>query len=267
MSEADWTTEPGDIPFDVPGEQFYEIPDTIAPDDADATAQAQSGFSEIPPGTHELFITGFYKDPVTKYTKFEVKDPQTGSKRTIGYPVTKRTLKIAMVANPKASMFHDVWLPPADPEHALAYWHGIPEGKKAQGFHAHSFRGLISAAIAPWLQGQPIPRMAKFEKNWVGRRFIATVDPPEPWVNDSGVQQPGSIKINVRSFRPAPGQPPLTGQSVPGTSGPGTGQGAGTATRPPNGQGGRPATHTSQPSAASTTPTGSAASPPGGWDL
>lgn len=218
-----------DIPFE--DETLGEaIPDVAAPADADKTYQDQAGFSDIPPGKHELVILGFHGGPESIYVKCTVKDPRTGAATTTGYPTTKRTLKIGLASNPKASMLFDVTLPPPDPSHAVAYWHGIPEGKKAQGWHAQTFRGLIGAAVAPWPQGQPMPPMARFPANWVNRRFVGTIDPGEPYTDSkTGVEKMGKARLNQRSFQPAPNQAPLTGQGATIAVG---SQGQGQAQRP-----------------------------------
>jgi hypothetical protein len=215
-NQGDWTS---DDDFPVPfgeDDSSFAVPDTVAPSDADAVIQKQLPFSEIEPGTHELVITGILNTPKPEYVNCYVKGPKGEVK--VGYETLKVTLKINKADNPKASTLFDVYLPPADPEKAIAYWHGVPEGKKAGGWHAHTFRLLMSSAIAPWPQGQPMPPMVKDPRNWFGRRFIGTVDPPDSYTDkNTGEQKMGKAYLNQRSFRPAPGQAPLVGPGGPAT--------------------------------------------------
>ncbi len=257
----DWTQLPSNRGDDVPfgEEEDLYFAETVAPADADQTVQGQQGFSEIPPGTHELVITGRlggFKEMMFNTT---VKDPRTGVERAIGYVTNKVTLKIGLASNPKASMLFDIIMPPSsgNPDHTLAYWHGVPKGKKAQGWHAHTFRLLVDKAIAPWPQGQPMPAAARSFRNWVGRRFIGTVDPPEPYQDGkTGETKMGSPNLNARSFRPAPNQTPLNGlaRTAPAQGAP--------AARPAPQQ--RPA---AQPAAAQPASASAPAANPGGWDM
>jgi hypothetical protein len=214
----DWNTGIGeDIPVPFGEDEDLQIADTVAPIDADQTIQAQRPFGDIPHGTHELVITGRLNNGTDTYVNCTVKDPRSGAERTIGYTTRKVTIKIAMASDPKATTLFDLYFPPTsgDPDHALGYWHGIPKGKKSPGWHAHTFRLLVDKAIAPWPQGQPMPPMARSFSNWVGRHFIGTIDPAEPYTDKNGQAKPGSPSLNQRSFRPAPGQTPLNGLGRP----------------------------------------------------
>ncbi len=222
--EPEWAGDGSEAPFDVPGEASdaeldTPAPEAVAPADADEVVQGQAGFSDIPPGEHELIITGYYGTPDPKYVKAYIKQPN-GQTELVGYGTKKRTLKLAMASNPKASMLFDIYEPPADPQGQLAYWHGVPEGKKAQGWHAHTYRLIVDRAIAPWPIGKPCPAPARFPRNWIGRRFVATVEKGDPYTDPkTGREKEGRNRLNQRSFKPAEGQAPMA--TAPGTGTPG----------------------------------------------
>jgi hypothetical protein len=273
QQEGDWTAgEDIPVPFGE-DELAFDVPDVVAPADADATIQAQRPFGEIPPGTHELVITGIHGTPTEVYVNSTVKDAR--GERKVGYPTKKVTLRLAMASDSKSTGFLDIYLPPADPAQAIGYWHGVPEGKKAAGWHAHTFRLLMSSAVAPWPQGQPMPPMARNPKNWIGRRFVGTVDPGDEYVNNAGQTKQGKPMLNQRSFRPAPGQTPLAGLGGQGTGtggggngGPATGAAAAASQQRQQPRAQQPAqAQASQQRPAALAALAPGASDPGGWDM
>lgn len=199
--EPEWGGDGSEPPFD-DSDLDVAAPEAIAPPDADEIVQKNAGFSQLPIGEWEIVITGYQGSGEDKYIKCNVDGKQ------IGYTTKKRTLRIALADNPNASGFFDIYEPPVDRDGQVGYWHGVPEGAKAKGWHANIYRLLVDRlfrAEGGWPVGKPCPAPARFPRNWIGRHVIATVEKGDDWTDDKGKPREGKNKIRPFSFQPVAG--------------------------------------------------------------
>jgi hypothetical protein len=196
-----------DVPF---GNEGFEIPEAVAPEDADSTLAEQGGFQKPPLGPNLFIVDGFLGSPKSKGGKVKVVDPRTGRDEEGHLDTLQTTVKLTMIANHKASILLNLLMPPGDPAMARLYWYGIPWNdvektwKKQPGYQAHTFRMFIDRLfhdLGGWPQGKPMPPLAKNSDNWVGRQIIAEIKKGFPDETVPQVDQRGFVAATAENVK------------------------------------------------------------------
>jgi hypothetical protein len=161
--------------------------------------EAANGFREIPVGEHEVIIVG-NSPPKTKR-----KDAFVGGRRA-SYTVFTTLIKFALPDDPGATVSDYFELPPSVASEHPAYFHGTKsaDGKGKPGFMADKLYTFLGKIGFPVIKGRRLPDECLRLANWRGRRVILTVEPGEPYTDQTtGETKAGRPGVKLYSYKPA----------------------------------------------------------------
>lgn len=181
--------------------------------------EKENGFQDIPPGEHELEITGLVGKPESVRKTMYV-----GSRR-VDFTSIAVSLKLSLPGNPRANVTDYFLFPPATSAEAAGYYEGTKNpGKGAAGFWAGKLYHFLERAGFTIVKGKRLPDECLRFGNYWGRRVVATIEAGKPYMDQvTGEEKPGRPGIKLYSYRPA-GSPlaatpaaPSPTQAVPAT--------------------------------------------------
>jgi hypothetical protein len=128
------------------------------------------------------------------------------------------TIRLCMDDNEKKYVDDKILLPPEDASQTAAYNYGVFKSSKGKdlspGMDAAKFYKLLAGLGFAYTPGKALPDDAADLGKWIGRKTIATINPPTPWTNDQGVTREGFAQIKMFSYKPVSSGPPAGAAKV-----------------------------------------------------